>query len=237
MIIVALDTSSTEEVENLLNVLDDKVSCYKIGLEQYLATQGKIVDSLIERKKNVFLDLKFHDIPSTTAAASREATKKGVWMFNIHVTANETMKDAVDARNEAAKKLGIKRPLLVGVTLLTSMAKEDLELVYGYTKEPSELVLKRALLAKSAGLNGVVTSPQEVSRVKKYCGKNFTTICPGVRPKWSQSDDQERVLTPGEAIREGADYLVIGRPITKAKDPAKALDMILTELNQERSQA
>ncbi|UMZ73870.1 orotidine-5'-phosphate decarboxylase [Natranaerofaba carboxydovora] len=228
-IIVALDTSSVKESKSLIDALDDDVINYKVGLEQYLASDGKMVDTLNERKKNVFLDLKFHDIPNTVNAAAREAVKKGVWMFNIHVTAIETMQQAVLATKEEAEKLNVKKPYLIGVTVLTSMTKKDLEDIGGYKGYTDELVLKKANLAKEAGLDGVVASPREVKVIKENCGEDFTVVCPGIRPIWSQSNDQKRIMTPKEAFQDGADFLVIGRPITKASKPKEAVSKILDE--------
>ena len=229
-IIVALDTSSVKEAKDLIDDLDDNAINYKVGLEQYLASEGKMVDILNEKEKNVFLDLKFHDIPNTVSAAAKEAVKKRVWMFNIHVTALETMQQAVLATKEEAEKLNVVRPYLIGVTVLTSMTKKDLQDIGGYKGDTDELVLKKAFLAREAGLDGVVASPREVKMIKENCGENFIVVCPGIRPIWSQNNDQKRIMTPKEAYEDGADFLVIGRPITKASRPKEAASKILDEL-------
>lgn len=230
-IIVALDTSSTKEAEALMKDLKEEAVNYKVGLEQYLASDGKMVDILNKNNKNVFLDLKFHDIPNTVSAAAREAVKKNIWMFNIHVTALETMKGAVEVTKKEADRLNIQRPLIIGVTILTSLSKYDLKDL-GYIGETGELAVRRASLAKKAGLDGVVASPKEVRMIKDECGDDFVVVCPGVRPEWSQKDDQKRFMTPKEALQEGADYLVVGRPVTKAKDPVEAISMIYKEMSQ-----
>ena len=228
-LIVALDTSDEERLLYLVQELDENVIYYKVGLEQYLSSRGKVQDYLRDKNKKVFLDLKFHDIPNTMAAAARVAVSEGVWMFNIHVTGINGMKMVVDATYDEAEKLGIKKPLIIGVTVLTSLDAEDLgQLGIDYT--PAETVLKRAMLAERAGLDGVVSSAREAKSIKESCSNSFITVCPGVRPDWAGKGDQKRVMTPGEAVREGADYLVIGRPVTKAEEPEKAVIKILEEM-------
>jgi len=228
-VILALDTSEEKRVEELLNTLGDRIEIFKVGLEQYLASRGKIVEYLNSLGKKVFLDLKFHDIPNTMAAAARNAVKAGVWMFNVHVTGREGMKWVRNAVENEAVKRGVKRPLIIGVTVLTSLGNDDL-MDLGLELPVREVVLKRARLASEMGLDGVVSSPLEVGLIKEKCGEKFITVCPGIRPSWAVKADQKRVMTPAEAIENGADYLVIGRPITTADNPAEAADRILNEI-------
>lgn len=230
-LIVALDTSDQEKLKSLIADLGDTVDVFKVGLEQYLASRGKVLDILKEKGKKVFLDLKFHDIPNTMAAAARRAVNENVWMFNIHVTGSEAMRQVMSAATEEADKLAIECPLIIGVTVLTSLSNDDLEQL-GYQGTAAESVLKRASLAKKAGLNGVVSSAREAASIKKEVGENFLTICPGVRPVWASKGDQKRIMTPSAAISEGADYLVVGRPITQAENPAEAARKILDEMEE-----
>lgn len=228
-LIVALDTSVEERLKYLVENLDENVLYYKVGLEQYLASRGKVLDYLRNKNKKVFLDLKFHDIPNTMASVARVAVSEGVWMFNIHVTGIDGMKMVVDAAGNEAEKQGIEKPLIIGVTVLTSLDADDLrQLCIEYT--PAETVLKKAKLAGNAGLNGVVSSAREAKIIKENCGNSFITVCPGVRPDWASKGDQKRIMTPENALQEGADYLVIGRPITKAEEPEKAVIKILDEM-------
>ncbi len=228
-IILALDSSVEDRVKELVNTLGDRIDFFKVGLEQYLASRGRTVDELNQRGKKVFLDLKFHDIPNTMAAAARNAVRAGVWMFNLHITGREGMKWVVEAVRDEAVKQGRERPLVIGVTVLTSLSQADLSEL-GMEMTPGELVKKRAALAAELELDGVVCSPQEAGLVKGACGTGFITVCPGVRPQWAQKSDQKRVMTPLEAVRNQADYLVIGRPITEAVDPAQAADKIIAEI-------
>ncbi len=229
-LIVPLDTSDDDRIKYLVEELDEMVDIFKIGLEQYLASRGKVLDFLKSKGKKVFLDLKFHDIPNTMAAAARRAVAEDVWMFNIHVTGVEGMKMVMDAARDEAEKRSLQIPLIIGVTVLTSLADDDLrQLGIDYT--PAETVLKKANLAKKAGLDGVVSSAQEAKIIKDNCGPSFVTVCPGVRPDWASTGDQKRIMAPRAALLEGADYLVIGRPISKADKPAEAAERILTEMN------
>lgn len=228
-LIVALDTSDEVKLKKLLDELGDTVDIFKVGLEQYLASRGKVLDLLKKKGKQVFLDLKFHDIPNTMAAAARRAVNEKVWMFNIHVTGSESMKQVMAAARYEAEKLGIDCPKIIGVTVLTSLSNEDLKEL-GYQNTAAESVITRAKLAKEAGLSGVVSSAKEAASIKKEVGNDFMTVCPGVRPIWASKGDQKRIMTPSAAISEGADYLVVGRPITQAVLPAEAAKKILGEM-------
>ncbi|MFW6036059.1 MAG: orotidine-5'-phosphate decarboxylase [Halothermotrichaceae bacterium] len=230
-LITALDTSKEKRLIELVNNLEQNVEVFKIGLEQYLASRGKALDLLKEKNKKIFLDLKFHDIPNTMAAAARNAVREGVWMMNIHITGKEAMKWVMEAVTDEAAKLGVDRPLVIGVTVLTSLDDKDLNDL-GINVTTEELVIKRAALAKSAGLDGVVSSPREAAKIKKACGNEFITVCPGIRPEWSVKGDQKRIMPPAKALEVGADYLVVGRPIRTADNPAQAADKIIKEMEE-----
>lgn len=197
----------------------------KIGKELFTREGPELVRHFVRQGHDVFLDLKFHDIPNTVAQACRAAAALGVWMVNVHALGgSKMMKAARVALDEASGR----RPLLIGVTVLTSMGQEDLEEI-GVHTEPAQQVLRLATLAKASGLDGVVCSPLEVAMLRREIGPDFRLVTPGVRPQGAALDDQARVLTPVDAIRSGSDYLVIGRPVTKAEDPLA----ILTEINRD----
>jgi len=228
-IILALDTSKEGRVQELTAALGDRIECFKVGLEQYLASGGKVMEFLSREGKRVFLDLKFHDIPNTMAAAARCAVRSGAWMFNIHVSGKEAMKWVMEAVNDEAAKMGIDKPLVIGVTVLTSLADSDLKEL-GIKLPLKEVVINRARMAAETGLDGVVCSPREAGIIKSECGRDFLTVCPGIRPSWAVKGDQKRVMTPSEALQDGADYLVIGRPVTAADNPLEAAERILNEI-------
>lgn len=229
-LIVALDFPVWEDAEGMVKSLPE-VSLFKVGLELYLASKGQAVQRLKELGKEVFLDLKFHDIPNTVAQACRQAVAEGAFMFNVHSSGGrEMMRQAVLASGEEAAKKNIPKPLLLAVTILTSLDDQDLQKI-GMTGV-KESVGRLAALAKEAGIDGVVASPQEIRLIRQICGYDFKIICPGVRPLWAAQGDQKRVLTPGEAISAGADYLVVGRPITKAKSPNEAALKIIEEIKE-----
>lgn len=230
-LIVALDTSDKKKLRELVSKLDDRVDIFKVGLEQYLASRGKVLDFLRKKEKKIFLDLKFHDIPNTMAAAARRAVAENVWMFNIHVTGREGMLQVKESAIDEANRLGLKVPLIIGVTVLTSLSNMDLEQL-GIGSSAEDIVTKRAKFARDAGLNGVVSSAQEAGVIKSTCGEKFVTVCPGIRPDWAQKGDQKRIMTPAAALKNGADYLVIGRPITKADNPAQAAKKIMDEMEE-----
>lgn len=230
-LIVALDFDTQEKAINMVNQLEDSVDIFKVGLELYLASRGKVVEYLHEKGKKVFLDLKFMDIPNTVAGAAREAAKMGVFMFNVHVPGGIAMMEAAREAVEQVVAGGKQRPLLIGVTVLTSLDQNDLNRL-GITKDVKDLVIDRARLAKEAGLDGVVASPKEASEIRNVCGENFVTVCPGVRPTWAATGDQKRIMTPKDAINQGASYLVVGRPITGGQDPAENARKVLQEMEE-----
>lgn len=224
-IIVPLDVPSLTEAIALVDRLP-QVSFWKVGLELFVAAGPEILKFLKEREKRIFLDLKFHDIPNTVAGACRSANAYGVDLLTVHATAG---RKALQAAMEA---LGTEepRPKLLAISLLTSLNLRDLAFDLKIPLELPEYTLQMALLAQESGLDGAVCSPQEVSQLRQVCGDRFLFVCPGVRPNWSEVGDQKRVMTPSSAIASGADYLVIGRPITAAADPAEAWQKISEEL-------
>jgi orotidine-5'-phosphate decarboxylase len=186
---------------------------------------------ILAKGQKVFLDLKFHDIPNTVAKAGEEATKHNVAMFNLHALGGfEMMKKTVEASRAAAKNLGISKPLILAVTILTSMDEEAIREV-GIQGPIVEQVGRLAALAFKAGLDGVVASPQEISVIRQNCGDRFLIVTPGIRMPSNRSDDQRRTLSPKEAIAAGTDYLVIGRPIKEAKDPLEAVEKIIEDMS------
>ncbi|HHT7889449.1 orotidine-5'-phosphate decarboxylase [Pasteurella multocida] len=225
-IIVALDYEKEEEALRLVDQIDPSLCRLKVGKEMFTTLGTKFVKALHDRNFDVFLDLKFHDIPNTVARAVRSAADLGVWMVDLHASGGLRMM-------EEAKKIlepyGKDAPLLISVTVLTSM--EDLDLLQiGINASPMEQVIRLANLTQRAGLDGVVCSPQEVEILRANCGKDFKLITPGIRPIGSDFGDQRRVMTPAGAIQAGSDYLVIGRPITQADNPAEVLKSINVSL-------
>jgi len=224
-IIVALDFPAAETALALVEQLDPHQCRLKVGKELFTRSGPALVEQLAARGFAVFLDLKFHDIPHTVAQACRAAADLGVWMLNVHALGGTAM---MRAAREALEQ-SARRPLLVAVTILTSMADDDLQEI-GLQGSAAENVLRLAALAQGAGLDGVVCSPREARAIKAHCGADFACVTPGVRPAGSASQDQKRVATPTEAIAMGSNYLVIGRPVTAAPDPARALADIHDEL-------
>lgn len=225
-LIIALDFNSMNDAIKLIDELGDNAIFYKVGLELFLYTKGEIIEYLASKNKKVFLDLKFHDIPNTTAMASLFTSKQNIFMFNVHTSGGKKM---MEKTVEEIKKLN-KNNLIIGVTILTSLSENDIKNMFSSNLNIKELAVNLAKLGKEAGLNGVVCSPNEANIIKKECDDTFITVCPGVRPKWADKDDQERIMTPKEAVQNGCDYIVIGRPITKSKDRVKACKMIIEEI-------
>jgi orotidine-5'-phosphate decarboxylase len=205
------------------------VGMFKVGLELFSSHGPRAVETVHEQGGRVFLDLKYHDIPNTVSGASRAAARMGVTMFNVHVAGGtEMMKAALDAvREEAGQR---KWPQVLGVTVLTSLGADQLRDELGLVRPPQEQVVFWAKQARDCGLAGVVASPQEIGLIRKQCGNDFLIVTPGIRPAGSGQDDQKRVSTPGEALRAGADYLVVGRPITRAPDLRQAALAIIEEM-------
>ena len=224
-IIVALDTPDAEGAVALSRRLDPALCRLKVGKELFTAAGPALVGRLREAGYAVFLDLKYHDIPNTVAAACRAAAQLGVWMINVHALGGRAMMTAA----REAVPAGAQSPRLIAVTLLTSMGDGDLGEL-GIAGGADQTVLRLGGLAQSCGLDGVVCSPRETAAMRRQAGKAFLLVTPGVRPAQSARDDQQRVATPREAISNGADYLVIGRPITRAPDPLAALRAIHEEI-------
>ncbi|NQT06421.1 MAG: orotidine-5'-phosphate decarboxylase [Candidatus Omnitrophica bacterium] len=229
-IIVALDVNDVEICRNLLDKLYPTIKTFKIG-SQLFTTAGQEVLNIMKLKGAAsFLDLKFHDIPATVGKSAAAAAKLGIDMFDVHACGGPSMmKKAVESSREVSDKLNTKRPLILGITVLTSMNKKDLESI-GVERDVKDQVLYLAETAKKSGLDGVVASAEEIEIIKKKLGEDFIVITPGVRPAGAAKADQKRVATPKEAFDRGADYIVIGRPITEAEDPKDAAEKIISEI-------
>ncbi|MBD2465178.1 orotidine-5'-phosphate decarboxylase [Oscillatoria sp. FACHB-1407] len=229
-IIVPLDVSTDTEAIALIDQLP-QVTFWKVGLELFVSSGSTVLTALKERQKRVFLDLKFHDIPNTMAGACRAAAKYGVDLLTVHITAGHTALTAAQtAAHEGASAAGHTPPQLLGITLLTSLNSRALAFELKIPLELPDYVVQMALLAQASQLAGVVCSPQEVAQLRQVCGDQFLLVCPGVRPTWADAGDQQRSLSPSAAIEAGADYLVIGRPITQSPDPVAAFQRICDEL-------
>jgi len=224
-VIVALDFPDANEALALAGRLDPTLCRVKVGAELYTAAGPALVERLQHAGFSVFLDLKFHDIPNTVAGACAAAAALGVWMINVHALGGRTMMEA--ARAALAKVEN--RPRLVAVTLLTSMGANDMAGV-GLGDGPQAAVLKLARLAQASGLDGAVCSAQEAAALRRQCGKSFMLVTPGIRPADAGEDDQNRIATPRDAVASGADFLVIGRPVTRAPDPLAAVRAINAEI-------
>lgn len=229
-LIFALDVDSLAEARRWVELLQGQVGVFKIGKQLFTKCGPEVVSLVQAGGAEVFLDLKYHDIPNTVAMAGREALRLGVRMFNVHALGGfEMMAALVAAIDKVCPHGRPERPLLLAVTILTSSNDETLRQI-GIDQPVRVMVPRLAKLAQEAGMDGVVASPQEVPLIRAACGPDFLIVTPGVRPAFASQDDQKRVMTPGEALRSGADYLVIGRPISAAADPALAARMILDEM-------
>lgn len=220
-IIVALDFASEKAAMQLVDKLDPELCRLKVGKELFTRCGPSLVKNMVASDFDVFLDLKFHDIPNTVAKACESAAELGVWMLNVHSMGGSEMMEA------ARKVLNYDgAPLLIAVTLLTSSGEKELTAL-GISQTPAEFVKRLATMTKQAGLDGVVCSAQEASMLKQHCGTDFLLVTPGIRPENACADDQNRIMTPGQAVENGSDYLVIGRPVTQSDDPVR----VLTEIN------
>lgn len=224
-IVVALDYPTQKQALAMAKQLNPSQCRVKVGKELFTSAGPQVVESLHNLGFEVFLDLKFHDIPNTCAKACAAAAELGVWMVNVHASGGRRMMEA--ARNEIEKAK--HKPLLIGVTVLTSMEQSDLAEL-GLNISPIEQVERLAKLTQSSGLDGVVCSAKEVGLIRDLCGPEFLTVTPGIRPTGSEQGDQRRVLTPAQAKEAGVHYMVVGRPITQAADPALACTKIIQEL-------
>jgi orotidine-5'-phosphate decarboxylase len=223
---VALDTTDLTQALDLANALSGHVGGIKLGKEFFTACGPEGVEAITNCGMLVFLDLKFHDIPNTVAAAIKASLVFSPYMVNVHACGGETM---MRAAAQSAEEAGQDRPLILGVTVLTSMDESDLKGT-GIESSVSDQVLRLASLSQFSGLDGVVCSAREVEDLREHLGEDFKLVVPGIRPEWAQKNDQKRIVTPAAAISIGADYLVIGRPITQANDPVEAADKIAAEI-------
>ena len=231
-LIVALDVHTMDDVRSLVSTLGDTVTYYKVGMELFYSVGPDVVRWLKEQGKHVFLDLKLHDIPNTVAGGLASLMGLGADIVNVHASGGYTMmKTAATKLHAAAAEQGIPCPKIIGVTVLTSMNEDDWKKL-GETEPMADRVTRLAKLAKAAGLDGVVASPQEAAGIREACGDDFLIVTPGVRPSGASVDDQSRIATPAQALQNGATHLVIGRPIRAAKDPKTAALAILKEMER-----
>jgi orotidine-5'-phosphate decarboxylase len=230
-LILTLDVSEYIYAIELVDKFKDYVEVFKVGLELFISSGPKIIEDINKKGKKVFLDLKFHDIPNTVSKAAIAATRLGVYMFNIHASGGlEMMKKCRDNVVEICLRENIERPKILGVTVLTSLTREILRDELGIQHGLKTHVRHLSGLALRAGLDGVIASAKEAEIVRNHCGKGFIIVTPGIRPSWTPLDDQKRTSTPKEAIRAGADYLVMGRGIMQQADPLKAIELITLEI-------
>lgn len=231
-LIVALDVASLEQARGLIESLRDHVGMFKAGLELFTACGVELFDLIAELEVSLFFDGKFHDIPNTVAGACRGTVRHGVDMFNIHALGGrEMMQAAALATKEEAEKLRLEnKPALIAVTILTSTSESALARDLKISEPLTSMVGHLAALAKESGLDGVVASAQEAPLIREALGDDFLIVTPGIRPKSAAKDDQERIVSPGDAIARGANYIVVGRPIVKAPNPADAARRIVDEL-------
>jgi len=231
-LIVALDVPNMDEAEVLIEKLAPYVGAFKIGMQLFYSEGHRVIAMATGKGSQVFLDLKMHDIPNTVARACDALVLPGVFMFNVHATGGfEMLRQAAHATRERAKDVGLPKPILLAVTVLTSMDAQTLNSI-NVSVTPEEQVVHLARLVQQAGLDGVVASPQEIKKIRAACGPDFVILTPGIRPSGADANDQKRTATPGQAVQDGADYLVIGRPITAAPDPVAAAKAILAEMEE-----
>lgn len=231
-LIFALDASGYEEAVHWIDLLSGHVGMFKVGKELFTSVGPKIVESIKQRGSGVFLDLKFHDIPNTVARAGEAAVGLDVDMFNVHASGGtRMMRETVEAARARAAKLEVKSPLVLAVTVLTSLNDKDLEEI-GFARTTGDLVLHLAKMAQKAGISGVVASPLDIASIRRELGNDFVIVTPGIRDGAQPvKDDQKRTLSAREAISAGADYIVVGRPIKQAKDPLEACGRIIQEIS------
>lgn len=229
-VIVALDVDTLEQATGLVRRLAGEVGMFKIGKQLFTCAGPQAVRSVQELGGEIFLDLKFHDIPNTVAKAAVEATRLGVKMFNVHASGSlEMMRATVKEVTRVCRQEKRRKPIMLAVTVLTSLNQDDLKRV-GVDGKVADQVVRLALLTKEAGMDGVVASPHEVADIRAACGRRFVIVTPGIRPAEASRNDQQRVTTPADAVRGGVDYIVVGRPIIEAKDPVAAAHGIVAEM-------
>ena len=230
-IVLALDVETLEEAKKLVNELSPYVGVFKVGLQLYTAFGNDIVDYIKEHNSNFFLDVKLMDIPNTVKKASENVVARGASFFNVHCLGGAQMMSAsVEGAKIAAEKRGVEPPIILGVTVLTSISQDVFDDELKIDHNVSDYAIELAKLAKKSGLTGVVASPHELVRIKEACGADFKVLCPGIRPLWSAKDDQKRISTPKETIDKGADYIVLGRAVTSAPNPLEAMKRIYEEM-------
>jgi len=231
-LIVALDVDSLEQAQDLVRLLAGEVGMFKIGKQLFTHAGPQAVRLIQDLGGEIFLDLKFHDIPNTVAKAAIEATRLGVKMFNVHASGSlEMMVTTVKEVERVCRQEKRRRPIMLAVTVLTSLNQDDLKRL-GVELKVADQVVRLALLTKEAGMDGVVASPQEVSDIREACGRRFVIVTPGIRPADGARNDQQRVMTPTDAVRAGVDYIVVGRPIVEAQDPLAAARAIVAEMER-----
>lgn len=230
-VIVALDTADLRFAKKLIRTLKDHIKIFKVGNQLFTSHGPKAIDAVKSAGAEVFLDLKFHDIPNTVAQSARAAVRLGIFMFNVHAAGGlQMMQEACVVSADEASKNNIRVPKLIGVTLLTSLSQDEMNQEIGIPGTVDETVLRFAELVQRSGLDGVVASAMEVQKLKSKFGSGFLIVTPGIRPTWAEKGDQSRVVGPKQAFELGSDYIVIGRPITEAKNPQDAAERIFKEL-------
>ena len=221
-LIVALDVDTLAEARRLVQLLAGEVGMFKVGKQLFTHAGPQAVQLTQKLGGEIFLDLKFHDIPNTVAKAAIEATRLGVKMFNVHASGSlEMMRTTVKEVERVCRQEKLRRPIMLAVTVLTSLNQDDLQRV-GVAHKVADQVVRLALLTRQAGMDGVVASPHEVADIRAACGHSFIIVTPGIRPAQTGRNDQQRVMTPADAVRAGVDYIVVGRPIIEADDPIAA---------------
>jgi orotidine-5'-phosphate decarboxylase len=236
-LILALDVDTMEEAKELVSELKDYVGTFKVGLQLFSSVGPDVIKLIHDEGAKIFFDGKFHDIPNTVAKASANLVKHGVSFFNIHIQGGSKMiTSSIKLARETAKKYGLPKPTILGVSLLTSFGQRTLTEELKVNMNIDDYVSSLAKLAKSSGLDGIICSATDVPKFKKECGEDFIVLCPAIRPTWSVVNDQIRVVTPSDAVRAGVDYMVVGRPITSADDRVTAAKLILDEIEEAMTQ-
>lgn len=231
-LIVALDVPTLDQALERVRALSPTVKIFKVGSQLFTATGPQIIEKIHELGGRVFLDLKFYDIPNTVAKVSEVVTELGVFMFNVHAAGGEEMMAAArEAADLKAAQLGVNRPIMIAVTVLTSFSQERFHQTLSFERNIAEHVKHSALMAQNSGLDGVVASAHEIALIRQTCGDRFVIVTPGIRPANAAVGDQKRIMTPADAIELGSDYLVVGRPILAASSPREAAEQVLEEMS------
>ena len=231
-LIFALDVGSLREAGDYVRSLSGVVGMFKVGKQLFMKTGPRVIDYIHERDGEVFLDLKFHDIPQTVARASVEATRHGVAMFNVHASGSHTMmKQTVAAVRRVCRTEKLRKPKILAVTVLTSLSRSDLKTI-GVAAPVKDQVVRLAVLAEQAGMDGVVASPLEIEPIRRQCASRFLIVTPGIRRSGDQRDDQQRTTGAAEAVARGSDFVVVGRPIRDAENPVEAAEAIVDEITE-----